>query len=303
MDVKHFEYVLEIAECGSINKATGKLHISQPNLSVCIKNLEEELGFKIFERGNRGVVPTPEGELFLRSARRIKDELDAIANIPRCFATTDNLSISCTNSFDFMNSFMKFKKMNPPRSSEDSIKETGLIQTVRDVVEMRYRLSFFYCFDCMEARYRDFALKHQLKMETVADKKRLVLFVSKAHPLARKKAVNFDDIKKYKFVMYENYQFDEWLQLLGFESSDKVLMVFDRGGLIDAVKQNLYVTVMMERFTDVYSEGCVEVPIENTDRTISAFLFYHDGYKLNQREQLFVRTLKKLFSDKPRTAV
>lgn len=43
MDVKHFEYVLEIAECGSINKATGKLHISQPNLSVCIKKLEEDL--------------------------------------------------------------------------------------------------------------------------------------------------------------------------------------------------------------------------------------------------------------------
>ena len=45
MDIKYFEYVIEIVECGSINKAAQNLQMLQPNLSVCIKNLEQELEF------------------------------------------------------------------------------------------------------------------------------------------------------------------------------------------------------------------------------------------------------------------
>ena len=47
MDIKYFEYVIEIVECGSINKAAQNLQMLQPNLSVCIKNLEQELGFPL----------------------------------------------------------------------------------------------------------------------------------------------------------------------------------------------------------------------------------------------------------------
>ena len=144
MDIKYFEYVIEIVECGSINKAAQNLQMLQPNLSVCIKNLEQELGFPIFCRQHSGIRLTNEGELFLKSARKIATELETIHNIPSMFSHKDNLSISCTYSFDFMNHFLKFKKKKPPTACEDSFKETGLIQTIRDVVEQRYRMSLFY---------------------------------------------------------------------------------------------------------------------------------------------------------------
>ena len=60
MDIKYFEYVIEIVECGSINKAAQNLQMLQPNLSVCIKNLEQELGFPIFRRQHRGIRLTNE---------------------------------------------------------------------------------------------------------------------------------------------------------------------------------------------------------------------------------------------------
>ena len=126
MDIKYFEYVIEIVECGSINKAAQNLQMLQPNLSVCIKNLEQELGFPIFRRQHSGIRLTNEGELFLKSARKIATELETIHNIPSMFSHKDNLSISCTYSFDFMNHFLKFKKKKPPTACEDSFKETGL---------------------------------------------------------------------------------------------------------------------------------------------------------------------------------
>lgn len=297
MDTKFFEYVLEIADCGSINKATKRLHISQPNLSVSIKNLEAELGFQLFERGNKGIRLTREGELFVLSARTIVREVNSVRNIPQFFDNKNNLSISCTNSFDFMNCFMRFKKKHPPTGYEDSIKETGLIQTVRDVYEFRYRMSLFYCFDSLSERYRNFAKEHGMRIVTIALRKRLILLVSKKHPLAQKKEVAFQDVKNYKFVMYENYEFNEWLGLLGFENDNHVLTVFDRGGLLDAIKQNMYVTVMMEHFTDLYSGDCVEIPLTGSDQALNVFLLYYKSYKLNAREQLFIKTLRELFRE------
>ena len=61
-----------------------------------------------------------------------------------------NISVSSTYSFDFMNLFMQFKKKNPARNIEDSFKETGLIQVIRDVVDKRYRMGLFYCFDSIK---------------------------------------------------------------------------------------------------------------------------------------------------------
>lgn len=65
MDTKCFQYVLEICECGSINKAANQFGIAQSNLSVCIKNFEQELGFAIFKRHSSGIQLTSEGAVAL----------------------------------------------------------------------------------------------------------------------------------------------------------------------------------------------------------------------------------------------
>lgn len=296
MDIKYFKYVLEISECGSINKAAQNLQLSQPNLSVCIKNMESELGFPVFRRNSSGIYLTPEGKLFLKSAQKIVLEMETISNIPLLFTNKENISISCTYSFDFMNHFIKFKKKNPPKMYEDSFKETGLIQTIRDVIEQRYRMSLFYCFDSVSETYTQIAKKHNLKLIPIAKDRPLILLASKRHPLSQKKEILFEEIKNYKFIMYENFKFEEWLKILGFQNDNRILYVFDRGGLIDAIRQSMYVTIMMKRFTDTYSEDCVEIPVVNAPSQMNAYLMYHSTYTVNTRERLFIRQLKELFA-------
>ena len=55
MNLIYMKYALEVAECGSINKAAEKLYIGQPNLSRAIKELEASLGVSIFERSPQGM--------------------------------------------------------------------------------------------------------------------------------------------------------------------------------------------------------------------------------------------------------
>jgi len=65
-------YVIQIASQGSLTKAALALGISQPALSSGLTNLENELGFKIFNRKSVPITFTPEGEIYYDYVKRIQ---------------------------------------------------------------------------------------------------------------------------------------------------------------------------------------------------------------------------------------
>lgn len=83
MTSEQIRLALTIAETGSISGAAKRLYLTQPTVSGTLAALEREVGCTLFKRSNRGAVPTAEGAEFLRSARRIAQELDGIAQLNR----------------------------------------------------------------------------------------------------------------------------------------------------------------------------------------------------------------------------
>ena len=74
MTLTQLKYVITIADTGSMNEAAKLLFISQPSLSLALKELEHEIGTELFKRSNRGVVLTPEGQEFLGYARQVTEQ-------------------------------------------------------------------------------------------------------------------------------------------------------------------------------------------------------------------------------------
>jgi DNA-binding transcriptional LysR family regulator len=62
MDIRQFRAFLAVIETGSLNKASQLLHVSQPALTKRIRRMEEQLGVRLFDRGARGMQPTPYAE-------------------------------------------------------------------------------------------------------------------------------------------------------------------------------------------------------------------------------------------------
>ena len=58
MTLQQLRYAIAVADCGSMNQAAAKLFISQPSLSEAVKELEGEIGIRIFGRTNRGITKT-----------------------------------------------------------------------------------------------------------------------------------------------------------------------------------------------------------------------------------------------------
>jgi LysR family nitrogen assimilation transcriptional regulator len=75
MDIRQLRYFIAIVEQGSFSRAAQILHIAQPALSLHVRNIEADLGTQLLFRSPQGVVPTEAGEILLRNARIILDQL------------------------------------------------------------------------------------------------------------------------------------------------------------------------------------------------------------------------------------
>ncbi len=71
MQLKEFEFVIEISRHGSVSKAAKALKIAQPTLSRYLARLEEKLGVVLFERGKLPLKPTEAGERYITAGKRI----------------------------------------------------------------------------------------------------------------------------------------------------------------------------------------------------------------------------------------
>ena len=66
MKLEHIQLFCEVVESGSISQAAKNGYISQQGLSMAMKQIESELGISLFQRSNKGVTLTDDGEKFYR---------------------------------------------------------------------------------------------------------------------------------------------------------------------------------------------------------------------------------------------
>ena len=87
IDLRLLEIFGRIYECGSVSRAADALGLTQPTLSNHLKNLEDSLNTRLFDRLGREIVPTAAGEHLYRYARevaRLKEEARLTLDQQRC---------------------------------------------------------------------------------------------------------------------------------------------------------------------------------------------------------------------------
>lgn len=157
MTFKDIDYILELAQTQNFNRAAENLYTTQPTLSYHIKATEDELGFQIFSRSNKGAVLTPAGSQFCTTLRNVRAELKKAIEQAQNFSSrySENITISSSYRsaiYDLPRVIRKFAQLypsisiTPVYSAENSIElflkgETdiafALEETVRKIPDIQ----------------------------------------------------------------------------------------------------------------------------------------------------------------------
>ena len=108
MTIEQLNAIIEIADTASFSKAARNLHVSQPNLSYVVKNIEDQIGCSIFERTTDGVFPTEKGIEIIEQLRFLKNDYSMVQEILERKTVKRNrisLNVSTLNLYSVRNTF------------------------------------------------------------------------------------------------------------------------------------------------------------------------------------------------------
>lgn len=218
------QYFLKVAELQNITKAAEELHLSQPSLSRSMKSLEDDLGYRLFERTGRNRIKlNSAGEIVYRYGKAIFSELSEMEErlIENDTEKEDTVMFAlCAAAAMFPGVMEPFNAIHKPYKIQFGLNKEDIdwdLLIYSDVNETKDR--------------------HAVKLLT----ERYVVIMLKTHPLHEKDQISLEDLKKYSLITVEK----------GKNLRDNMEAMFDKYGFHP---QNLLIAesprIMMERILE-----------------------------------------------------
>ena len=299
MNLLHMKYAVQIAETHSINKAAEILYVGQSALSRAIKELESSLGATLFERSTKGMVLTPNGEVFVRYAKSVLHQIDEIENLFSDGAVNRHrFSISVPRASYITDAFAKFSNdIAPDMQVELFYRETNAMHVIKSILQEDYKLGIVrYASDY--DRYYGELMEEKGLDGTLITEFRYVLLMNADSPLARKPELTHDDLHD----LIEISHADAYVPVLPdaddkkesqLDNPNRHIYVFERGSQFELLAQNpqtyMWVSPVPEARLRQY--GLVQRPCSLNPRLYKDVLIRRKDYELTPLDQRFVEHL------------
>ena len=192
-ELRHIEAFLAVARCGNFTRAAAELHVSQPALTVQIRQLESALGVRLFDRNNRTVGLTPPGRELVAPCEQVLLDVRSIVEHAHEFASHRRgvVTVACLPSIA--------SELLPRAIADLATRHQGIAVRVRDVVAARV-------LELVKSGEVDFGLgscgrvdRELSEQPLFAD--RLAAFVPNDHPLADKRHVTLREVVIYPLIL------------------------------------------------------------------------------------------------------
>lgn len=298
MNILQMKYALEIARVGSLNKAAQNLILAQPNLSRSIKELESELGIKIFERSVKGMTLTAEGEEFIEYAKEIIDYIDHVDMLYKSGAVKkQKFSVSVPRACYISEAFAEFSKSLSEADAEIFYRETNSKNTVNDVLSSEYKLGIIRYAAIHDKYFKTMLEEKNLSYEMIAEFS-YKLLMSKENPLAQKESISFKDLESYIRVSHADpyvpsLSMSKTMREEMHDNVKKCIYVFERASQFDILSKNhrtyMWVSPVTGGILDKY--GLVQRSCEDNDKIYKDLLIYKNGYKFTELDKCFITEL------------
>ena len=194
MNLKQLYYFIELSKTEHLRKASEKLYISEPTLSVSIKNLENELGIMLFDRVGRNLKLNKSGEFFLKyvessintleygieELKKFSDSKEKVINIGYIYSVWNSLLSKIVNDF---------YKIDGNKDIKFNFIQSSGYALIDDLVEGKVDLALS-------------PIKPNGIYSVKLIDQELFLYVNKSHRLANREEVDLEEIKDEIYVAF-----------------------------------------------------------------------------------------------------
>ncbi|UAY98309.1 LysR family transcriptional regulator [Dickeya dadantii] len=289
IELRHLRYFVAVAEELHFGRAAEKLHISQPPLSQQIQALEEQIGAQLLERNNRNVRLTQAGELFLKEAwaiiNQVNQAAERAARIQR--GEIGELNIGFTSSAPFVKqvsrSLLQFRQSYPEVHIQ--MLEINTKQQIEPLLDGKLDLGVMRNNPLPET------LRHQLLLHEP-----MVAVVHEEHPLAAAPGghISIQQLASEPFVFFAREVgtalYDEVLTLLKKYGITPYITqeVGEAMTIIGLVSSGLGVSLLPASFRRIRVDGVKYLSLQEKDAISEMWLVTHQHRPLNTAAQTLI---------------
>ena len=285
--------LLLVAEKRNFTRAAQALSLTQPAVSHHISQLEQELGVRLFVRGNGDLILTPEGETVLRYVRRMKAlEKKMAEELQEAGRRLTRLRIGITHTAEssiVAEVLARYTNENPGIS----------ITIVTDNINNLYDMLENFELDLAVVEGR--STRPELSA-LMLDTDYLVCVLANTHPLSRSSMITLDEIRQEKLILRlpnseTRVRFESALAAIGESIADfQVILEVDNVATIkDLIRKNLGISILARSacMDELRKGKLTALPIENLSMTRETNLVYHRDFAHKETLQDILELYKK----------
>lgn len=292
MELRVLKYFLVVAQEGNISNAAKRLHIGQPTLSRQLKELEQELGQKLFVRQAHGVRLTEAAEHLRTSAKEMVALSDKIEQDFARMSTRPPGDVYIGGIDGYLQEGARLAR---------ALRDRGI-----DIVVHYTSCSSPDALALLDRGLIDFAIVSQTvrvdRFETIrlADKCRWVALMRNDHPLAEKECLTASDLAHEPLLMYDNamrapHELNDLAQWFGEDFSK--LNVVATSNLTTALstyaRENLGILLTWEHIAPISGNDMVAIPL-SPDIVAQGTFIWHKDHPLSKAASTYLSLIWEL---------
>ncbi|HGK2451745.1 TPA: LysR family transcriptional regulator [Streptococcus pneumoniae] len=299
MNIQQLRYVVAIANSGTFREAAEKMYVSQPSLSISVRDLEKELGFKIFRRTSSGTFLTRRGMEFYEKSQELVKGFDIFQNqYANPEEEKDEFSVA-SQHYDFLPPTITAFSERYPDYKNFRIFESTTVQILDEVAQGHSEIGIIYLNN--QNKKGIMQRVEKLGLEVIE----LIpfhthIYLREGHPLAQKEELVMEDLADLPTVRFTQDK-DEYLyyseNFVDTSASSQMFNVTDRATLNGILERtDAYATG--SGFLDSDSVNGITV-IRLKDNLDNRMVYVkREEVELSQAGTLFVEVMQEYFDQK-----
>lgn len=299
MNIQQLRYVVAIANSGTFREAAEKMYVSQPSLSISVRDLEKELGFKIFRRTSSGTFLTRRGMEFYEKAQELVKGFDVFQNqYANPEEEKDEFSIA-SQHYDFLPPTITAFSQQYPEYKNFRIFESTTVQILDEVAQGHSEIGIIYLNNQNQKGIMQRIEKLGLEVIELIPFQTHI-YLREGHPLAKKRELVMEDLADLPTVRFTQEK-DEYLyyseNFVDTSASSQMFNVTDRATLNGILERtNAYATG--SGFLDSDSvNGITVIPLNDNLNNRMVYV-KREEVDLSQAGTLFVEVMQEYFDQK-----